>query len=146
MGKNDEGRTVSVINILDKIFSKEPKTDVILTDDERELRDYEANVYMAESGVTDDSYAEFVIDEVFYIVKKGMMVTGTVTGGVFKVGDHIAICRGEDDVLETELSAIEQFGNECDKVAEGAVAGFLLANDDSNLRKLIKRNDIIKKI
>ncbi len=32
------------------------------------------------------------------------------------------------------------------KVSEGAVAGFLLENDDSNLKKLIKRNDIIKKI
>lgn len=118
----------------------------MLTDDERELRDYESNVYMAESGVTDESYAEFVIDEVFFIVKKGMVVTGTVTGGVFKVGDRIAICRGEDDLLETEIAAIEQFRNECDKVAEGAVAGFLLTNDDSNLKKLIKRNDIIKKI
>ena len=146
MGENDEGRAVSVKAFLQQIFSRKPKTDGLLTDDERELRDYESNVYMAESGVTDESYAEFVIDEVFFIVKKGMVVTGTVTGGVFKVGDRIAICRGEDDLLETEIAAIEQFRNECDKVAEGAVAGFLLTNDDSNLKKLIKRNDIIKKI
>lgn len=134
------------MKLFDKILSKEIKTKVLLTDDERELRDYEENIYMAESGVTDNTYAEFVIDDAFFIVKKGMVVTGTVTGGVFKVGDHIMVCRGEDDLIETDIVSIEQFRNVCDKVAEGAVAGFLLANNDSNIRKLIKRNDIIKKV
>ena len=134
------------MGLLDRILGQGPKNDEMLTDDERELRDYENSVYTSESGVTDNTYAEFVIDDTFFIVKKGMMVTGTVTGGVFKVGDNIQICRGEDVVLETSIAAIEQFRAVCEKVAEGAVAAFLLANDDSNIRKLIKRNDIIKKL
>ena len=132
--------------LLQQIFSRKPKNDGLLTDDEKELRDYEENVYMAESGVTEASYAEFVIDDVYFIVKRGMIITGTVTGGVFKVGDRIAVCRGEDELFESYIAAIEQYRNECEKVSEGAVAGFLLENDDSNLKKLIKRNDIIKKI
>ena len=69
------------MGILDRIFGKEPKIDSILTDDERELRDYEENVYMAESGVAAGNYAEFVIDEAFFIPHKGTVVTGTVTAG-----------------------------------------------------------------
>lgn len=47
--------------LLQQLFSRKPKSDGLLTDDKKELRDYEENVYMAESGVTEASYAEFVI-------------------------------------------------------------------------------------
>ena len=134
------------MGLLDKLLGKTPGMTSILTDDERELRDYEKGVYTSESGVTDSTYAEYVIDDIFYIAKKGFVTVGTVTGGVFKVGDRIQICRGEDVILETEIKGIEQYRTVCERVAEGAEAGFLLPNDESNLRKLIKRNDIIKKM
>ena len=131
---------------LDKLFNKGISTDGILTDDEKELRDYENNVYTSESGVTDSTYAEFVIDDAIYISKKGLVTVGTVTGGVFKVGDSIQICRGETVIADTAIIGIEQYKTVCNKVAEGAEAGLLLAIDDVNMRKLIKRNDIIKKV
>ena len=117
-----------------------------MTDDERELRDYENSVYTSESGVTDSTYAEFVIEDVLFLEKKGLMTTGTVTGGVFKIGDRIQICRGEDIILESSIVEILQFKTQCQKVAEGANAGFLLDENDGNLKKLVKRNDIIKKV
>ena len=146
MGKNDERREVSVMGILDKIFGKEPKIDSILTDDERELRDYEENVYMAESGVAAGNYAEFVIDEAFFIPHKGTVVTGTVTAGVFSTGNDIAIYRGDSLILETSIEAVEQFRNVCHKLSEGARGGIYLKDIDSTMKKQIKRNDIIKKV
>ena len=46
------------MSLLSRILSREPRIDNILTDDEMELRDYEANVYMAESGVAAGNKAE----------------------------------------------------------------------------------------
>lgn len=134
------------MGLLDKFFNKSPIIDDFITDDEKELRDYENSVYTSESGVTDGTYAEYVIDDVFFIGKKGIVVVGTVTGGVFKVGDNIQICRGDKVILETSIVAIEQFRTVLERVAEGAKAGLVLAHNDSSARKLIKRNDIIKKI
>ena len=134
------------MGLLDRLLGKDDGSDGILTDDEKELRDYENHVYTSESGVTDGTYAEFVIGDSFYTAKKGLVTTGTVTGGVFKVGDSVQICRGDTVILETVILGIEQFRTVCRKVAEGAEAGLLLAADDSSIKKQIKRNDIIKKV
>ena len=134
------------MGLLDRLFGGGSAIDGFMTDDESELRDYENSVYTSESGVTDSTYAEFVIEDVLFLTKRGLMTTGTVTGGVFKVGDRIQICRGEDIILESSIDEILQFKTQCQKVAEGANAGFLLHETDGNLKKLIKRNDIIKKV
>ncbi|MBR6967088.1 MAG: hypothetical protein IKH78_01030 [Ruminococcus sp.] len=113
----------------------------ILTDDEKELREYE-NYYTPQSGVADGTYAEFVVSDVFSISGRGTVVTGTVTGGVFTVGDKVVIDRGHNGKIDTEIMGIEQFRKVCNSVSEGANAGFILKGVD---RKQVSRNDIIKK-
>lgn len=128
-------------NIKNMIFNREPKDDSFMTDDEKELREYE-QYYTPQSGVADGTYSEFVVSDVFSITGRGTVVTGTVTGGVFRVGDEVLIVHGNNDGLPTTIVGIEQFRKICESVSEGANAGFILKDVD---RKQISRNDIIKK-
>ena len=128
-------------NLKDKLLNREPKNHEFLTDDERELREYE-EYYTPQSGVADGTYAEFVVSDVFSVSGRGTVAVGTVTGGVFSVGDKVVIVRGREDEIASEIIGIEQFRKVCTSVSEGANAGFLLKDVD---RKQISRNDIIKK-
>lgn len=128
-------------NLKDKLLNREPKNHEFLTDDERELREYE-EYYTPQSGVADGTYAEFVVSDVFSISGRGTVAVGTVTGGVFSVGDKVVIVRGREDEIASEIIGIEQFRKVCTSVSEGANAGFLLKDVD---RKQISRNNIIKK-
>ncbi|WP_303819221.1 EF-Tu/IF-2/RF-3 family GTPase [Ruminococcus flavefaciens] len=128
-------------NLKDKLLNREPKNHEFLTDDERELREYE-EYYTPQSGVADGTYAEFVVSDVFSVSGRGTVAVGTVTGGVFSVGDKVVIVRGREDEIASEIIGIEQFRKVCTSVSEGANAGFLLKNVD---RKQISRNNIIKK-
>ena len=128
-------------NLKDKLLNREPKNHEFLTDDERELREYE-EYYTPQSGVADGTYAEFVVSDVFSVSGRGTVAVGTVTGGVFSVGDKVVIVRGREDETASEIIGIEQFRKVCTSVSEGANAGFLLKDVD---RKQIGRNDIIKK-
>ena len=125
-----------------KLLGKKAGAQGMLTDDERELREYE-NYYTPQSGVADGTYAEFVVSDVFSISGRGTVVTGTVTGGVFSVGDRVIVDRGHSGTVETEIVGIEQFRKVCNSVSEGANAGFILKDVE---RKQIGRNDIIKKL
>lgn len=129
-------------NLKEKIFNREPKDSEFMTDDERELREYEA-YYTPQSGVADGTYAELVVSDVMNIAGRGTVVVGTVTGGVFSVGDKVTIVRGRNDETETEIMGIEQFRKVCLSVTEGANAAFLLKDVD---KKQIGRNDIIKRV
>ncbi len=128
-------------NLKDKLLNREPKNHEFLTDDERELREYE-EYYTPQSGVADGTYAEFVVSDVFSVSGRGTVAVGTVTGGVFSVGDKVVIVRGREDEIASEIIGIEQFRKVCNSVSEGANAGFLLKDVD---RKQISRNNIIKK-
>ena len=128
-------------NLKDKLLNREPKNHEFLTDDERELREYE-EYYTPQSGVADGTYAEFVVSDVFTVSGRGTVAVGTVTGGVFSVGDKVVIVRGRENEIYSEIIGIEQFRKVCTSVSEGANAGFLLKDVD---RKQIGRNDIIKK-
>lgn len=128
-------------NIKNMIFNREPKDDSFMTDDEKELREYE-QYYTPQSGVAEGTYSEFVVSDVFSITGRGTVVTGTVTGGVFRVGDEVLIVHGNNDGIPTTIVGIEQFRKICDSVSEGANAGFILKDVD---RKQVSRNDIIKK-
>ena len=127
-------------NIKDKLFNRDSADTGFMTDDEKELREYE-EYYTPQSGVADGTYAEFVVGDVFTISGKGTVAVGTVTGGVFHVGDEVVIVRGSTEIPSV-ITGIEQFRKTCDSVSEGANAGLLLRNID---RKQIGRNDIIKK-
>lgn len=129
-------------NLKEKLFNREPKDNQFMTDDERELREYEA-YYTPQSGVAEGTYAEFVVSDVMSISGRGTIVVGTVTGGVFSVGDKVTIERGRNDEIQTEIMGIEQFRKICVSVSEGANAAFLLKDVD---KKQVGRNDIIKRV
>jgi translation elongation factor EF-Tu-like GTPase len=128
-------------NLKDKLLNREPKNHEFLTDDERELREYE-EYYTPQSGVADGTYAEFVVSDVFTVSGRGTVAVGPVTGGVFSVGDKVVIVRGRENEIYSEIIGIEQFRKVCNTVSEGANAAFMLKDVD---RKQIGRNDIIKK-
>ena len=129
-------------NLKEKLFNREPKDNEFMTDDERELREYEA-YYTPQSGVAEGTYAEFVVSDVMSITGRGTIVVGTVTGGVFSVGDKVTIERGRNSEIQTEIMGIEQFRKICVSVSEGANAAFLLKDVD---KKQVSRNDIIKRV
>ena len=129
-------------NLKERLFNREPKDNQFMTDDERELREYEA-YYTPQSGVAEGIYAEFVVSDVMSITGRGTIVVGTVTGGVFSVGDKVTIERGRNSEIQTEIMGIEQFRKICVSVSEGANAAFLLKNVD---KKQVSRNDIIKRV
>ena len=129
-------------NLKEKLFNREPKDNEFMTDDERELREYEA-YYTPQSGVAEGTYAEFVVSDVMSITGRGTIVVGTVTGGVFSVGDKVTIERGRNSEIQTEIMGIEQFRKICVSVSEGANAAFFLKDVD---KKQVSRNDIIKRV
>ncbi|MBP5579858.1 MAG: hypothetical protein J6X56_10375 [Ruminococcus sp.] len=124
-----------------KLLNRKSADTGFMTDDEKELREYE-EYYTPQSGVADGTYAEFVVSEVFTITGRGTVVVGTVTGGVFSTGDDVVIVHGNSEPVPTTIVSIEQFRKLRSSVSEGANAGFFLKDID---RKQISRNDIIKK-
>ena len=125
----------------EKLFTRDSTDTGFMTDDEKELREYEA-YYTPQSGVAESTYSEFVVTDVFTISGKGTVVAGTVTGGVFFVGDEVQLVSGGKHVIPTTILGIEQFRKVCNSVSEGANAAFFLKDID---RKQVSRNDIIKK-
>ena len=123
-----------------KLFERDSADTGFLTDDEKELREYE-EYYTPQSGVADGTYAEIVVGDVLSVVGRGTVAVGTVTGGVFRVGDEVIIVHGGTEI-PSAIIGIEQFRKVCESVSEGANAGFFLKDID---RKQVSRNDIIKK-
>ena len=106
-----------------------------------------SDVYMAESAVADGTSSEFVIDDVDYVMNKGTVVSGSVTGGIFSVGDSVKIIRNNEVIFSTEITHINQFGtNSAMRVSEGANADFVLKDIGKQDYRRIKVNDLIKKI
>ena len=99
------------------IFGKLFGTEQEMTDDEKELRNYEENVYMAESGVADGTYSEFVVNDSFRI-KDRLTITGRVNTGVFHVGDKIEVVHNNNVVIEGVILGLEQFKTRCSKISE----------------------------
>lgn len=124
-----------------KLLGKKAGAQGMLTDDERELREYE-EYYTPQGGIAEGTYSEFIVTEVLPSMNRGTMIVGTVTGGVFSVGDKVVITSGRGTETETEIVGIEQFMKVCNSVSEGANACLFLKDID---RKQVSRNDIIKK-
>ena len=132
------------MGLLDKIFNSKERNYDFLTDDEKELRDYEENNYRAESGIVDTIYSEFVTSDVRPVPEiNGVVLSGTVTGGTFRTGDKIAIFSNSKKVAESSLLVIGQFGKKTEIVSEGANVEFHIPNIQ---KQQVKRNDIIKKV
>ncbi len=125
------------MGIFDKLFSHDTETD-----DEKELREYEA-VYQPSSGVADNTHSEFIVTDTAVLKETGLIVCGTVTAGSFSPGDTVAIVSPGSDTVVTKIVAVQQFRRLRNVISEGANAGILLNGID---KKQIKRNDLIKKV
>ena len=131
------------MGLLDKLINGRKNDDDLLTDDEKDLREYEENEYSPESRLDTGAYAEFIVEDDF-AVQTGTVVVGTVTGGTFHVGDKVLIVASITGTeLRAEITGIEQFRKTLTSVSEGAHAGLMLKGVTT---RQIKRNDIIKKI
>ncbi|WP_173538869.1 hypothetical protein [uncultured Ruminococcus sp.] len=130
------------MGLLDKLFPKREKD--FLTDDEREIREYEENEYRAESGVADNCHAEFIITSATPMsISGGVTVRGSVTEGTFKVGDAVVLNVRNGQCFENAIKAITVHSRLSETATEGQTAEFVLDPVDV---KMIKRNDIIKKL
>ena len=130
------------MGLFEKIFGSRDKQQ-LLTDDEREIREYEDNVYRAESGVADNCHAEFIITSFAPTTDGRVMVHGSVTEGTLKVGDEISISLKNKQTVNNKIIAITVHAMMCDNATEGQNADILLEALDV---KMLRRNDIIKKI
>ena len=124
------------------MFPKREKD--FITDDEREIREYEENEYRAESGVADNCHAEFIVTSAAPVTTSGgVVVRGSVTEGTFKTGDDIILNLRNGQTLTNKINGISVYSRLCDTATEGQTAEFLIGALDV---KMIKRNDIIKKM
>jgi translation elongation factor EF-Tu-like GTPase len=130
------------MGIFEKIFGDRDKQQ-FLTDDERELREYEENVYRAESGVADTCHAEFIITSFAPTTDGRVKVSGSVTEGTLKVGDEVSIDLRNKQTITNRINAVTVHSVMCESATEGQNAELLL---DALDVKMLKRNDIIKKI
>ena len=79
------------MGLLGKLFNSQERDLDFLTDDEKELREYEENQYRAESGIA-NTVSEFVATEIRSVPEiNGVVISGTVTSGTFSTGDSIEI-------------------------------------------------------
>lgn len=140
------------MGFLSKLFGRSGETD-----DQKEIRLYNEEK-SAPHRVTETPFTEaapacpngakacFVIDDVFTITGRGIVVkgtvagtvvTGTVTKGSFSVGDKITA-----NGITTVITGIEQFRKQCDTICEGDNAGILLKDVS---RGQIGKGDLIIK-
>ncbi|MBR4626521.1 MAG: hypothetical protein IKO47_02235 [Ruminococcus sp.] len=129
------------MGLFDKLFGRKDAEG--LTDDERELREYEENVYRAESGVVDNCHAEYIITAAAPATNGKVLLNGSVTEGTFKAGDEINIVLRNSQVLTSKIITIAIHMALCETATEGQNADFLIETVDP---KMIKRNDLVKKL
>ena len=131
------------------LFTKKQKDRSFMTDDERELREYEENEYKPESKISDDAYAEFIVGDCFPVKEKngehlGVVVTGTITVGTFHVGDMVLIEASlKENTIRSQITGMEQFRKTISSASEGAHVGIMLRGLTP---KQIRRNAILKRM
>lgn len=131
------------MGLLDKLLGRENDGDGLLTDDEKELREYEETEYAPTSRVEDSSHAEFIVEDSFPMGSDAAVAAGTVTAGTFHVGDKVVIESSiTGNTITSVITGIEQYRKICRSVSEGDTAGLKF---QGLARKDLKRNDIIKK-
>ncbi|WP_449408101.1 EF-Tu/IF-2/RF-3 family GTPase [Microbacterium maritypicum] len=83
-------------------------------------------VAAGESFTAVTSSTEFPVEDVFTITGRGIVVTGTVTSGVLRMGDAVVVTRGGATTGSTEITGIEMFRKTVREAAPGANVGLLL--------------------
>lgn len=137
------------LSTVSKIFTKKQKDRSFMTDDERELREYEENEYKPESKLADNSYAEFIVGDCFPVKTTtgeitGVKVTGTVTVGTLCTGDRVQIEASlKENTLRSRIDGMEQYRKVITSASEGALVALQLNGISP---KQIRRNAIVKKL
>ena len=78
----------------------------------------------------DEGTGSMVVDDVFYLTDRGVVLTGNVESGVICVGDRAVIIRTDGTELETEVVGIEWFEKSLEEAEEGMPIGVFLERID----------------
>ncbi len=79
---------------------------------------------------TDSALFQMIVDDVFYIAGRGMVVTGVIKAGSIRTGDKIIIVSSTGERKETSVAGIEIFRKILDRAEAGDKVGILLKGVD----------------
>ncbi|PRA83183.1 hypothetical protein CQ045_01975 [Microbacterium sp. MYb66] len=82
---------------------------------------------------------ELIVEDVFTITGRGLVVTGKVNVGRLRVGDAVAVVRGASEIASTEITGIEMFRKRADEAVIGDMVGLLLRGTVD-----VARGDVIR--
>lgn len=124
------------------IFKKKEKTDVEKYYEERQqTQNYASPTQQSYFNPQGDNF-QFLVDDIFTITGKGMVVTGNIKSGTISVGDSVNIVRNGMVVKSTTITGIEEFKKLLKTAQAGQNVGILL----SEVRKKeIAKGDILTK-
>ena len=86
-----------------------------------------------------DPFFRMTVEDVFYIAKRGMVVTGKIESGTIKVGDEIAI-QGKNGEKKTVVSGVEMFKKIMSQANAGDNVGILLKDV---AKQDVQRGDVL---
>lgn len=87
-----------------------------------------------------DIDGRFLIDDVFVISGRGLVVTGKMESGTFRVGEQVKIQKSDGRKLTTTIVGIEQFRKVQSSIKTGDNAGVMLQGLS---RKDVQSGDLI---
>ncbi len=79
---------------------------------------------------TDPTF-QMIVEDIFMIRGRGIVVVGLIKSGVLKVGDKVIIKRQMED-KEAEITGIEMFGKKSKEAKAGEKVGVLLKDISEN--------------
>ncbi|GAA1241796.1 GTPase [Microbacterium phyllosphaerae] len=85
------------------------------------------------------SSTEFTVEDVFTITGRGVVATGSVTSGVLRVDDDIAVLRDGAVQAQTRIVEIEMFRKRANEAKAGELVGLVLRD-----KVAIARGDVIR--
>ena len=88
-------------------------------------------------------YFEMIIQDVFIITGRGVVVTGQVSAGALSVGDDIIVKRHEKEDIHTRVKGIEVYRKLINEARKGDNIGILFA--DTINREEVQRGDKVIK-
>lgn len=80
----------------------------------------------------DKGTGSMVVDDTFSIADEGVVVTGQIDSGIFRVGDVVVIERKDGTELETKIIGIESFRVALEEAEEGTHVGIYIDVVDKN--------------
>ena len=86
---------------------------------------------------------KLVVEDVFKIVDRGIVVTGRVNEGKIFVGDEIEIHKTNGTVIQSKVEDMEKFHELIDVAQMGDDIGMLVANVT---KEDVSRGDVVLKI